>query len=132
MKLNYLIKDLSIVLMSCLVLLSQSCTVYKSVPVSLDEAAFVAEKCKVYYKNSRTQKCKRLIKDSDAYYCLTRKNWSKDVPIDGEQVNYVNQEDRSGSTVLNVALGLMGVTAVIYLASHLFFTSTVNTLIDAF
>lgn len=120
----------------------QSCTIYKSVPVSLDNASQVAVSSKVFYKNSNTQKCRNIIKENSTYYCLIRGKHKKHspldlstgklMPIDIEQVEYVKVEDRTTTTIIGVTMGLAAAGMVGYLIVVSAMDAFFDSLFDSF
>jgi hypothetical protein len=126
---------------SALILL-QGCTIYKSVPVNLEEASQLAVRSKIYYKNSNTQKCRNILKEDSAYYCLLKGNPRKKSPIDlakgnlmpihSIHVNHVKIEDKVASTAAGLTVGLVAGAAVVYLLGMAFVDALVDGAIESF
>jgi len=86
--------------LSFLILL-QGCTVYKSTPVSLEQASQIDASVRVITKNDEKLKFDRIIKDNDTYYAINNKSQTNvGVPIDTMQVREIKIKDKAVSTVL--------------------------------
>ena len=124
------------ILMSSLLVIMQSCVVYNNVPINLDQAVEASttsinySKSKIYYKDGNTQKCFKVIKDQNDYYCEKRKekmfkvDYSKEA-IAKEQVDFVKTQDKATSIVAGATLGSVGAAASIYLLAELFISAIV-------
>ncbi len=120
-----------IVLMSCLLVITQSCVVYNKVPVNLDQAVEAStksinfSKSKLYYKSGDTQKCFKVLKKQDHYYCNKRKkkmlrlDYSNTI-IDKDQVDYVKTQDKTSSIIVGATVGVVCGAGFLYLLGQLF------------
>ena len=95
----------SVALILSILILLQGCTVYKSVPVSLEHAAQNETKVKVTTKNNEKFKFKRIGVEDGNYYGVKKvKGNIVKVPLDANYVNNVKLKDKTLSTILTIAL----------------------------
>jgi len=92
------LKSVSIIL-STLILL-QGCTVYKSTPVSLEQASQIDASVRVITKNGEKLKYDRIIRDNDTYYAIKSERQSDvGIPIDVQQIKEINVQDKTGAGI---------------------------------
>lgn len=91
-------------LFSALILL-QGCTVYKSVPVSIEQAVQNESKVKVVTKTNEKFKFSRIgIEDGNYYGMKQSKGLIVKTPLDQNFINTINEKDITWSTILTIAL----------------------------
>ena len=113
-------KQLKIVALffSALILL-QGCTVYKSVPISIEQA--VQNESKVRVKTNANEKFKfsRIgIEDGNYYGVKKSKGAIVKTPLDQNFINTINEKDKTVSTIATVGVSivaLFGILVGIYL-----------------
>lgn len=104
----------AICLLFTLIILFQSCRVYKSEHVSLETAVLEAKRVKIKTNDGETLKFKRIAKDSNQYFGLKkRKGALVKFPIAIEEVESVRLHNRTLSTILNVTAGVFVVGTVL-------------------
>lgn len=91
-------------------MLFQSCTVYKSTPVSLDQAVEANTKSKVFFKDNEKKIYNKITKEDDEYYGWYKK--SIKFPIDANMVNYVRTNNKTGSAIATGGAVLGGAAVV--------------------
>ena len=93
----------SVALILSILILFQGCTVYKSIPISLEEASTMDNPVRVITKNNEKIKYDRIIKDNGNYYTVKNDN-KVDVitPIDTKQIKEVKVVDKAGSIILTL------------------------------
>ena len=85
-----------------LLIVLQSCTIYKSQPLTLDEAVEANSKSKVFYKDNSKMSYNKLTKEDGNYYGYFKKQWyskNKKFPIEENLVDYVKTNNKAGSAV---------------------------------
>ena len=99
------------IIISLLVLL-QSCSVYKSDNLTLDQAVQNESRVKVKTINNEKYKFKR-IEIADGHYYGVKKVKGKDikVPLNRAEVSKINEKNKSLSTILTIASPIIITTA---------------------
>lgn len=88
-----------------LVMLLQSCTVYKSTSITLDQAVQNESKVKVKTKSAENLKFKRIGVENGNYYGVKKsKGEMVRIPLNENFISSVKEKDKTLSTVLTVAL----------------------------
>ena len=108
-------KSVSLIL-SVLILL-QGCTVYKSVPVSLEQAANSETKVKVLTKSNEKYKFKRIGVENGNYDGVKTQNGKLvRIPLDTKMLNKINVKDKTMSTILSfgIPILILGIPLIIY------------------
>ncbi len=88
------------------VLLTQSCvTLYKSQPLTLEEAHKEQIKTKVLLKNGKALKFKKIDYDNGIYYGVKKKKvQTARTPLDQNIIDEIKVKDRALSTIINIPL----------------------------
>ena len=95
----------SIALILSVLILLQGCTVYKSVPVSLEQAANSETKVKVLTNSNEKLIFKRIGVENGSYYGVkkVKRNMVK-IPLDKKMLNKINVKDKTMSIILSVGI----------------------------
>ncbi|MEH6535230.1 MAG: hypothetical protein V7719_02470 [Psychroserpens sp.] len=108
------LKNLSITLSMLVVF--QSCTVYKSASVALEQAALEDVKVKVETNNGVNIKFKNIVFENENYYGIKKTKGKLDkILLNQEHINNIKIKDKTLSTILTIVLPL-GILAGIGLA----------------
>jgi len=106
-----------ITLLFAIVMFFQSCTVYKSANVTLDQAIQNESKVKVITMNNAKFKFKRIGVEDGNYYGIKKKNNVViRIPLDQNFVKIIKEKDKPLSTVLSIGIPLViagGVIAIV-------------------
>jgi len=112
-------------LLSC-AFLFQSCKVYQSKNVSIDDAVIVPQKVKVKSNTNETYTFERLLKENDQVYGIVKRNSKTGkklrnlsidtnakskyikVPLTNDMVQEIHIQNKSLSTAGNIGMGLIG------------------------
>ncbi|MCK0178922.1 hypothetical protein MWU50_06455 [Flavobacteriaceae bacterium S0862] len=109
---NEYLKPVAFVL-SFLILL-QGCTVYKSAPISIEEASKMDTAVRVITKDNEKLKYDRIVKENGKYYSVKNERTADVIkPIDTMQIKEVKAIDKTGSTVLTIGVIVTGVGALL-------------------
>lgn len=114
MKTNSQIKMRTIML--SLLILSQSCTVYKSANVSLDQAVNKEVKTKIVTTTGQRLKFKRIAIENGNYFGIKKSNGDlMKIPLKNDEIKNIHLKDNTMSTILTIALpvGFIIITAVL-------------------
>ena len=97
-------------------ILLQGCTVYKSVPISLEQAVQNESKVRVRTNSNEKLKFNRIGFEDGKYFGVKKSNnVIVKTPLDQNFINIINEKDKTGSTILSIAIPLViiGVLGVI-------------------
>ena len=95
------------------VILFQGCTVYKSVPVTIDHAAQHELKVKVGKKNGENLKFKRIGLENGNYYGVKKvKGKIIKTPLDKKAVNSIKEKDKIASTLVTIFASLFFISGI--------------------
>ncbi|HSD13047.1 MAG TPA: hypothetical protein VLB74_00210 [Flavobacterium sp.] len=101
--------------------LLQSCHVYLSTPINLDEAVVTEGRIKITTADNKTHKYLWVEKSDSMYYGYTKKNGKVEkVPIEKDKIKNVHQVDKTTSTIATIGT----VTAATFLALAAVFAVT--------
>lgn len=104
-----------------LVILIHGCSIYKSTPVSLEQAAKEEIDAKVYIKSGENFKLKRIVLEDGKYYGVKKENGDIiKIPLNEQFIEKVKLEDKSWSSVVTIGLSiisLLGILMVVVLIS---------------
>jgi len=100
-------------------ILLQSCTVYKSAGVTIEEASKTQNKVKVYTTDNETLKFKRISFKDGKYYGVKsnypeRDSSLEDIPLDKKNIKSIKVKNKTTSTVLTVAIPVVVVGGLVY------------------
>ena len=86
----------------------QSCTVYRSSVVSIDEAVKAGDKAKVVTKTDQTMHFKYLSEIDGQYYGMNKEKGELiKVPFEEEQIKTIRLSNKPLSTILSIGLPLV-------------------------
>ena len=111
------------------VILSHSCTVYKSASISLEQAAKEEKKVKIITKNNENLKFKRIALENKVFYGIKKtKGEFVKIPLDKKWIQDVKLKDNTLSTVLTIIfpIGIIVGTALIFQDSFKWKSNTVD------
>lgn len=95
----------SIALSLSILILFQGCTVYKSTPVTLDQAVQNASKVKVMTKSSEIMKYKKIEVENGNYYGIKKaKKEMVKTPLDEKFIASIKEKDKTLSTILTIGI----------------------------
>ena len=100
----------SMALILTTLILLQGCTVYKSVPVTLEQAVSANTATKIKMINDRVIKYQKVMLENDTYYGLlhSRERVVKS-PINENNIQEVKIKDKTGSAFLTWTIPALGV-----------------------
>ena len=90
--------------MMILIMLLQSCAIYRSEPVSLEQAAHAHTKTMVVFKDGKVEKFRHLVAEDQQIFGV--RQVSRDIvkiPIDQGEVSYVRVKNKTATTIVAVA-----------------------------
>ncbi len=97
-----------------MLILFQGCTVYKAVPITLEQAVKNEEKVKVTTKSNKKLKFKRIgLEDGTYYGYKIQKGKILKTTLDLKTINNIKEKNRTMSTIATITVSivsLMGVT----------------------
>ncbi|MDU8885227.1 hypothetical protein RXV94_03580 [Yeosuana sp. MJ-SS3] len=97
-----------IALILCMLILFQGCTVYKSVPISLEQAVKNESKVRVKTKSNEKFKFNRIGEEDGNFYGVKKtNNVEVKTLLDEEYINTINEKDKTLSTVLSIGIPLV-------------------------
>ena len=95
------------------ILIIESCSVYKSTPVSLQEAVQKNTKVKLITKENEKLKFRYLVKDDNTYYGISKQGGAKvKTPIDENLVSTIRLKDKTMSTILTIAFPVVMISSL--------------------
>ena len=107
-----------ITLLLAFVILFQGCTVYKSVPISLEQAVQNESKVRVKTKNNEKYKFNRVGVENGNYYGVKKSNnIVVKTPLDQDFINTINEKDKTLSTVLSIGIPVIIVGGLLAIAA---------------
>lgn len=97
-------------------MLFQSCTVYKSASVSLDEASKSNTKVKVVKTNGEKVKYSRIVALNDGqFYGVQKVNGlSNNIPIHQDNIVKLNLKNQESSTILSIGIPVLIIGIIAY------------------
>lgn len=96
----------------------QGCTVYRSVPVSLEQATQNESKVKVRTKRNDKLKFKRIgVEDGNYYGVKKSKGVIVKTPLDSNFIDSINEKNRTLSTILSIGIPVIIVGGLIAIAA---------------
>jgi len=108
----------SITLLLAIVMIFQSCTVYKSANVTLDQAVQNESKVKVRTINNERFKFNRIGVEDGNYYGVKKNNSVViKTPLDQNFIKTINEKDKTLSTILSIGIPVVIVGGVIAVAA---------------
>ena len=103
-----------VALILSMLILFQGCTIYKSTPVSIDEASRMDNPVSLITTSNDKLKYDRIIKENGSYYSV-KKERTADViaPIDALQIKEVKVKNDTASQLINFGSGVIGIGIVL-------------------
>jgi len=100
-----------------LLMLFQSCTVYKKTTITLDQAAQKESKVKVKIINNETLKFNRISRENGNFFGIKEAQGEiTKTPLDSRNVISIKEKDESSSTIVTILAVAGSVVAIIVLA----------------
>jgi hypothetical protein len=99
-------------------ILLQSCAIYRSDPVSLDQAAQANTKTMVFLKDGKVEKFKHLTVDNNQYFGV--RQVGRDfvtIPIDPDEVSYLRVKNKK-ATIIVAAAGAAALLGLVIAGSN--------------
>jgi hypothetical protein len=104
-----------------LVILIHGCSIYKSTPVSLEQAAKEEMDAKVYIKSGENFIFKRIVLEDGKYFGVKKEKGAViKIPLNEQFIEKVKLEDKSWSSIATIGLSivsLLGLLMVVALIS---------------
>lgn len=117
-KFNLKLKRLSVLL--SVLIIAQSCQVYRTSSISLDEASKIDEKVKVQTIEGKRIEFKKIDKEEDFYYGLKRKKGELvKIPLNHEDIVGIFPKHKTASIVNTILLSLVVVGLVTVIISSI-------------
>lgn len=108
----------SISFLFALVMIIQSCTVYKSKPISLDQAVQKESKVRVQTNDNEKLKFKKIIFENSNYYGVKKsKGELVRIPLNQEFIFNIKEKNKTLSTVLSIGIPLVIVGGLLVIAA---------------
>ena len=110
----------SVALILSMLILLQGCTVYKSVPVTLEEASKAGTKVNIENKNGENVRFLRVIELNDGHYYGVKKanGLVSNIRIDENKIKKVELKDELLSTISSIAIPVIAATIVFVIAAN--------------
>jgi CHASE3 domain sensor protein len=88
------------------VMVFQSCTVYKSTPITIDEASKANDKVRIYKRNGEKLKYYRIVQGNDGKYYGDQiiNKMHNNFLINEDEIEKIQIKDKSTSTILTIAI----------------------------
>lgn len=117
---NRLKKSLKLIsLLLAFVVLLQGCTVYKSTPITLEQAVQKETKTKVKWNDGFTSKYKKIIIENGNYYGVGKKYGEiQKSLLEGKKISKIKEKNKTLSAILNASLVVFGVFTVVDLVDN--------------
>ncbi len=95
----------TVALIFAALILFQGCTVYKSVPISLEQAVQNESKVRVKTKSNEKFKFNRIVVEDGSFYGVKKSNnVVNKTPLDQDFIYTINEKDKTLSTILSIAI----------------------------
>ncbi len=102
-----------------LLLLFQSCTIYRKSPVSLKEAAKEQKKARVQYNNYEIYRFQRIVEKNSHFYGVKKeKGELVKSPIEANRLDNVRLHNESLSTILSIFVPVAIIGGIILIAAN--------------
>lgn len=110
---------LKVIPLFCSVLiLFQSCTIYKSAPISIEHAVQNENKVKVITKSGEKYKFSRISVEDNKYFgVLKNKGTAFKTILDEKSITTIKEKDKTLSTVLNIGIPVIILGVIIVSAA---------------
>lgn len=116
-RLKKCLKPISLLL--AFVVLLQGCTVYKSTPITLEQAVQNESKTKVNWNDGFTSKYKKIIIENGDYYGVGKKYGEiQKSLLEGKKISKIKEKNKTLSAILNASLVVFGVFTVVDLVDN--------------
>jgi len=103
---------------SVLILL-QGCTVYKSVPISIEQAVQNESKVKVFTKNNNKLKFKRIINvDGKLYGVRNLEGIDRNLSLDRNSIKTIKEKNKTLSTILSIVIPVVIIAGILGIMVH--------------
>ena len=88
------------------VMVFQSCTVYKSTPITIDEASKANDKVRIYKRNGEKLKYYRIVQGNNGKYYGDQiiNKMHNNFLINEDEIEKIQIKDKSSSTILTIAI----------------------------
>jgi len=98
------------------VMVFQSCTVYKSSPITLDEASKANDKVRIYKRNGDKVKYAKIVvlNDGNFYGVKKEKHLLNNILINQNDIDKIQLKDKTMSTILTVAIPVVIIGVIAY------------------
>jgi hypothetical protein len=100
-----------------ILILTQSCTVYKEGTYSLEQAVKTDNKVKLKTIENKTIKYKKVEFANGGFYGIKNKRHMIRIPIEENHIKYVKLQDKSLSTIVTIAAPIVVIGAIIGIRS---------------
>ena len=102
-----------------IMMIFQSCTVYKSTPITLEQAVQKESKVRIITNSNKTFVYKKIIVDEGKYYGVDRIKGKKiNIPVNQDLVKSINEKNETLSTVLSFGIPLVIIGAIVVIAAQ--------------
>ncbi len=106
----------SIALVLSILIVFQGCTVYKSVPLSLEQAVQIESKVRVKTNGNEKFKFNRIgVEDGNYYGVKIRNSVFVKTPLDQNNIKTINEKDKTRSTLLSIGIPVVYVGGILLL-----------------
>lgn len=104
----------SVALVLSMLILFQGCTIYKSVPISLEQAVQNESKIRVKANGNENLKFSRIgVEDGNYFGVKKSNNVIVKTPLDQKFINTIKEKDKTMSTVATVGVIIVGLFGII-------------------
>ena len=106
----------SIALILSVLILFQGCTVYKSTPITIEQATKEEQKVKILTKNNVKLKFKRIVVENEKLYGVRKVDGiDVNLVLDRNSIDTIRAKDKTLSTILSIGIPviiIVGLTAI--------------------
>jgi hypothetical protein len=100
------------------IMLLQGCTVYKSVPITIEQAVQKESKVKVKTVNNEKFKFSRIGFEDGTYYGVKKsQNVIIKTPLDPKNIDIIKEKDKTLSTVLSIGIPVIIIGGILAIAA---------------
>lgn len=110
----------SIATLFIMLMMLQSCTIYKKGFITLDQAVQNESRVKIQTKNDEKIKLKKIVFENERYYGVNKVNdETVKIPLDEKQIKTIQEKNKSKSTTVTIltSIGVAGGIFAIIAAS---------------
>ena len=99
-----------------MLILFQSCTAYKAMPISLEKASNIESKVKVVTKTNQPLKFKRIAFENGNYFGLKKqKGVITKVPLNEKWIKEIKEKDKTKSAILTIVFPIVFIAAAAFI-----------------